>query len=202
VAVTAGAAEVTLRQGSSIRKAAAGLERLLLSDDERVAHCDGSALLVGYLMGLPCFCFRPDVVEAVKLLKESPDSLDAYKQPAAAKRRPVTGSSSSFMKMFQGGLGDKRKPAESVSMSIQRVDLDADLSIYTDVGDKEAASQRLLRVGRLLIWLIAPVAAETMKYGKTIVSDPESTHIRYPSLLQMQATVGYSERTQGERSPC
>ena len=75
---------MTLRQGSSIRKAAAGLERLLLSDDERVAHCDGSALLVGYLLGLPCFCYRPDVVEAVKLLRESPDSLDAFKQPAAA----------------------------------------------------------------------------------------------------------------------
>jgi hypothetical protein len=97
---------VTLRQGSSIRKAAAGLERLLLSDEERVAHCDGSALLVGYLLGLPCFCYRPDVVEAVKLLRESPDSLDAYKQPAAAtasaRRRSATTSGSSLMKMFRG----------------------------------------------------------------------------------------------------
>jgi hypothetical protein len=45
--------------------------------------------------------------------------------------------------------------------------LDADLSIYTDMDDDEGerSSSRLLRVGRLLIWLIAPVAAETMKYG-------------------------------------
>jgi len=168
-----GAAEVTLRQGSSIRKAAAGLERLLLSDEERVAHCDGSALLVGYLLGLPCFCYRPDVVEAVKLLKESPDSLDAFKQPAAAtasaRRRSATTSGSSFMKMIRGD-----KSESSLSM-VQRVDLDADLSIYTDMDDDEGerSPSRLLRVGRLLIWLIAPVAAETMKYGTTIVSDPE-----------------------------
>ena len=109
---------MTLRQGSSIRKAAAGLERLLLSDEERVAHCDGSALLVGYLLGLPCFCYRPDVVEAVKLLRESPDSLDAFKQPAAAtasaRRRSATTSSSSFMKMIRGD-----KSESSLSM-VQR----------------------------------------------------------------------------------
>jgi len=206
---------VSLHQGNSIRQAAAGLERLLLSDAERVAHCDASALLVGYLLGLPCFCFRPDVVEAVKLLRESVDSLDAYQQPAASRRRnrPVTGSSSSskvnFLKMFQGGeggstRGDDRKDKRSVKdqekdqLSIQRgglsmthyhltssvlmmisactdvssvdyvlssVDLDADLSVYTDTTTEGLEERRLLRLGRLLVWLIAPVAAETMRYG-------------------------------------
>ena len=116
---------MTLRQGSSIRKAAAGLERLLLTDEERIAHCDGSALLVGYLLGLPCFCFRPDVVEAVKLLRESTDSLDAYKQPIATAKRRGSGSSgsgsgssigSSFMKtLFRGG-GEKSDESSSLSM--------------------------------------------------------------------------------------
>jgi len=32
-------------------------------------------------------------------------------------------------------------------------------------------------VGRVLIWLMAPIAAETMKYGKTVVSDPRAPRV-------------------------
>ena len=78
---------------------------MILSDNERQAHCDSSAFLVGYLLGLPCFCFKPDVVEAVKLLREYPDSLNAYKQPAASVKTQTEMYSNNlniFSKLFQG----------------------------------------------------------------------------------------------------
>lgn len=69
-------------------------------------HCDSAAFLVGYLLGLPCFCFKPDVVEAVKLLREYPDSLNAYKQPAAtlikSQNELYSNNLNIFSKLFQG----------------------------------------------------------------------------------------------------
>ena len=36
-------------------------------------------------MGLPCFCYKADVGEAIRLLGDAPNSLVVYKQPAARK---------------------------------------------------------------------------------------------------------------------
>jgi hypothetical protein len=79
------ALDVTFRQATGIRQAAAGLDRLILRDEERQAHCDGSAFLAGYLLGLPCFCYKADVSEAVRLLSDAAESLSVYKQPAAQR---------------------------------------------------------------------------------------------------------------------
>lgn len=39
-------------------------------------------------------------------------------------------------------------------------------------GGSEAGSEELLGLSRVLVWLMAPVAAEYLKYGRTVVSDP------------------------------
>jgi hypothetical protein len=39
-------------------------------------------------------------------------------------------------------------------------------------GASEAGSEELLGLSRVLVWLMAPVAAEYLKYGRTVVSDP------------------------------
>ena len=55
-----------------------------MRDSERETHSDGAAFLVGYLLGLPCFCFKPDVAEALIMLRDSPEALNLYRQPKAA----------------------------------------------------------------------------------------------------------------------
>ena len=77
--------DLTLRQGIALRTAAAGIERLILSDKERQLHCDAASFLMGYLLGLPCFCYKPNVAETVALLQQQPDTLNAFKQPAAIR---------------------------------------------------------------------------------------------------------------------
>lgn len=83
-AIIAAGVDVAVKQGKGLKQASAGLERLVLKDAERETHSDGAAFLVGYLLGLPCFCFRPDVTEALKMLRDDPECLDFYRQPKAA----------------------------------------------------------------------------------------------------------------------
>mmetsp|Transcript_8471 Transcript_8471/g.12622 ORF Transcript_8471/g.12622 Transcript_8471/m.12622 type:complete len:515 (+) Transcript_8471:2-1546(+) len=174
-----GALDVSFQQAKSIRQAAAGLDRLILRDDERQAHCDGSAFLAGYLLGLPCFCYKADVGEAIRLLGDAPNSLVVYKQPAALKASAAASvmglmdsaapSRSSFGQLFQGfkgslGMGaNADSPASSSSAEIINI-----LPPEPTLEEEE----KLFGVGRILVWLMAPVAAEYLKYGKTILSDP------------------------------
>ncbi len=71
----AGGANVLLRQGKELRQAVAGIERLILRDEDRQAHVDASAFLAGYLLGLPCFCYKPDVAEALKMMQSKQGNL-------------------------------------------------------------------------------------------------------------------------------
>ncbi|CAN0080734.1 unnamed protein product [Heterosigma akashiwo] len=64
---------------------AAGLNRLLVKDFEREARCEAAAFLVGYALGLPCFPFRPNVLEALRLVQEAPPG-DGLRTPAGAAR--------------------------------------------------------------------------------------------------------------------
>jgi hypothetical protein len=63
--------DTIFRNGSAVRAAAAGVERLILRDEEREEFVEASGLVLGYLLGLPCFAFQPDVGEAVKMLRNS-----------------------------------------------------------------------------------------------------------------------------------
>ena len=53
--------------GEAIKLVVAGLNRLFLKDPEREARVQAATFLVAYLLGLPCFCFSPNVLEAVRM---------------------------------------------------------------------------------------------------------------------------------------
>jgi hypothetical protein len=98
--------------GSVVR----GLTRLLTVDAERECQCEAAALYAAYMLGLPCFSFRPNALEASVLVVES------------TKDDNNSGSADSLL-----------------------------------------SSSGIMRV---LIWLMAPVAMESMKHAQLIVSDP------------------------------
>ena len=68
VVVVMGGLDIALAEGQSLRKAVAGLDRLVLADAERESHSEAAAFLTGYLLGLPSFCYQPDVPEALRML--------------------------------------------------------------------------------------------------------------------------------------
>lgn len=59
-----GTGEIT---GSVVR----GLTRLLSVDTERECQCEAAAFFAAYSLGLPCFAFRPNALEAAVLVFES-----------------------------------------------------------------------------------------------------------------------------------
>lgn len=182
-----GGLDVALRNAKGFRAAVAGLDRIVLKDAERDSHCDSASFLTGYLLGLPCFCFRPDAAEGLKMLRDSASLLQSYKQPKAldittAKNDPVK-SSTDFLKSFfnfnQGARPSKGKATEetvapkvvaaspdSTSTFLARLDnvrvQNGDLPPSAVGADADAD---LLGFGRVLVWLLAPVAAESLKYG-------------------------------------
>jgi hypothetical protein len=54
--------------------------------------------------------------------------------------------------------------------------------------------ERLFGIGRVLIWLMAPVAAEQLKYGKTVLSDPRRSKKLVAVLAALQGKVGEEDR--------
>ena len=189
--------DVALRQGKSLKLASAGLERLILKDAERETHCDGAAFLVGYLLGLPCFCFRPDVGEALKMLRDSPESLEVYRQPKAVEltsgggvKKAASGGFDLFGMMTPSatgaGKGVPGVPAAATSSTgLAAFALPA---IPADAGGED-----MIGLGRVLVWLMAPVAAEYLKYGKTVVADPRRS-VRLLKVLEAVQTREKKEK--------
>jgi len=141
------ALDLISRDSKGMKSAISGFDRLVLRDNDRVMHCDSAAFLVGYLLGLPCFPFKPDTVEALKLIRDHPESLEIYKQPLAIGKS-------------KGTISNKKI-----------TDIVKDTNPTFDLPSLPNNSNDIISLGRLLIWLMAPVAAENMKYGKLIVSD-------------------------------
>lgn len=48
-----------------------GFNRLIQVDTERECECEAAAFFVGYTLGLPCFSFRPNSLEAAVMVAES-----------------------------------------------------------------------------------------------------------------------------------
>ena len=148
------AADVYFREGKELKMAAAGLERLTLRNEEREGHCDAAALLVGYTLGLPCFCFRPDVLEALRLFRDAPSSLEAFKQPLARPSSPSSLTSpppySSGNNVFQSAfdaikiLGTAGGSNKKVTGLLTIPSLSSNLTPETDI----------FSIGRILIWLM------------------------------------------------
>jgi len=95
-----------------------GLTRLLSVDTERECECEAAALYVAYTLGLPCFAFQSNSLEAAYLVAQS-----VQDQSAAGKKNI----------------------------------------------DPLLSNAGILKV---LIWLMAPVAMESMKHPQLICSDP------------------------------
>lgn len=60
-----------LGRGDVTKVVLAGYARLFTADLERECQCEAAAFLAAYTLGLPCFAFRPNSLEAVVLLVES-----------------------------------------------------------------------------------------------------------------------------------
>ena len=71
--------------GEAIKLVASGLNRLFLKDPEREARVQAATFLVAYLLGLPCFCFNPNVLEAVRMA-EVEELKDLLKSTAGLNR--------------------------------------------------------------------------------------------------------------------
>jgi len=79
-AAVAAGLDFTQRQGWYVKLVLAGLNRIFMRDPEREARVQAATFLSAYLLGLPCFCFSPNVMEAVKMttdVKEFAESLSS-----------------------------------------------------------------------------------------------------------------------------
>jgi hypothetical protein len=94
-----------------------GLTRLLSVNTERECQCEAAALFVAYTLGLPCFAFRPNSLEAAYLIAQSQQSSQSQSQPLSP--------------------------------------------LLSNTG-----------ILKVLIWLLAPVAMESMNHPQLICSDP------------------------------
>ncbi len=174
LAFTAGV-DVFIRKGQALRQAASGIERLILRDDARQSFIDASGFLTGYILGLPCYCYKPDVIEALKMLEEYPTSLTAYQQPAVTRlmnsNRQQAMRDETAQKRFDRVLADMKSKVLPLSIKDTNNEIVASskqLQSNRVEEDRAAVSKetQLLNSGRVLVWLMAPVAAEVMRYGK------------------------------------
>eukprot|EP01039_Chlorochromonas_danica_P002026 gene2025-2209_t len=189
-----GSLDVIFQKAKTLRLAVAGLERLVLRDEERQAHVDASAFLVGYLLGLPCFCYKPEVNEALKMLQGLPDNLDVYKQVPYRRQqnqRKASGGSGwgldQMLSQFKSKVPAASPPSTntSLSQSSSSSPLTEESIPSTRTEVQVTAAESILNNGRVLIWLLTPVAAESQRYGQTILSDPR----RSKELLKMVASI-------------
>ena len=98
---------------------------------------------------------------------------------------------------FFGTKGNKLKKDKNIGKTIENAErggvgeeVEESLSLFTlpsiptlKKSTSENESEELIGLGRVLVWLMAPVAAEYLKYGKTIVSDPRRS-LRLLSIIE------------------
>jgi hypothetical protein len=177
----AGGADIFKRGAKGITAAIAGIDRLILKDNERQAHCDAASFLSGYLLGLPCFCYQSDVSEALKLLRESSELLNVYKQKKINPNNFKLKSTGNFFSTFFSEIiSGKSESSSSRNNEINSNDDEknymkeknfakgSDSFLMTLNQSNELKSRQeesLINLGRVLIWLMAPVVAESLRYG-------------------------------------
>lgn len=183
VAFTAGL-DIFLRKGVDLRQAANGIERLILRDESRQSFVDAAGFLTGYILGLPCFCYKPDVIEALKMLEEYPISLSAYQQSSfrnspfrsSAQQSPQRDETTQIK--FENALNVMKNAIQKSPSSTNIVNVDSANSNTNgnsrnqNSNSKEeemTREEQIFNLGRVLVWLMAPVAAESMKYGNLYI---------------------------------
>ncbi|KAG5185578.1 hypothetical protein JKP88DRAFT_354141 [Tribonema minus] len=82
---TAGAVALDIFQGGAerSRRVLAGLSRLFTRDVSRESRAEAGAFLAGYLTGLPCFAFKPNVLEALRMVEGMPELKEAFQSGGA-----------------------------------------------------------------------------------------------------------------------
>ena len=84
-AVAAGL-DFSQRQGEEVKLVLAGLNRMFMKDPEREARVQAATFLSAYLLGLPCFCFSPNVIEAVKMTTDVEEFAEVLSSPVGINR--------------------------------------------------------------------------------------------------------------------
>ena len=187
VALAIALADVFARSATGIKTVIAGIDRLILKDKDRENHSDSAAFLLGYILGLPCFCYQPDVKEALGMFLESRGSMEVYRQPILKNilksKDMKDGNSMSNSNGNSAGFIQDLFSTFSTSFKIPSKQKDSSISSNATVGSSSVGSSiivppmstpdideenDLFGVGRVLVWLMAPVAAEVLKYGKRI----------------------------------
>ncbi len=174
LSILVGLADIAIRQGKGLRSAAAGIDRLISSEKEREYHCDGASFLIGYLLGIPSFCYQSSVLDSLKLLQETPDALQLYKQSKSLEASKVSSNKikvNFFTNMFDSVRGSKPDSSRLVRLdNYTTTEFLAKLSrdVYMEWQLSSTRDSVLLAVGRVLVWEMAPVAAEYLRYGKTL----------------------------------
>ncbi len=78
--------DFTQRQGQELRLVLAGLNRMFMRDPEREARVQAATFLSAYLLGLPCFCFTPNVLETIRMAAEVPEFQDVLSSTTGLNR--------------------------------------------------------------------------------------------------------------------
>jgi hypothetical protein len=114
--------------------------------------------------------------------------LGAVSKPAVSG---VEGIGGAFQGLFGKAVPSKKEKEQSAAVG-QGGALQYSLpSIPTKRGGgSEAGSEELLGLSRVLVWLMAPVAAEYLKYGRTVVSDPRRSQKLLSVLEKIQLVEG------------
>jgi len=116
------------------------------------------------------------LVGSIKMLIENPSSMQVYKQPRAivaekrsAAKRQSGGSSNFFSTLL---LASTPAPAAPASSSVEKNINIPDMSALISSDSGARSEESMLGLGRVLVWLLSPVAAETLRYGDSIISEP------------------------------
>lgn len=168
-ALSIATADIVARSSKGIKLAKAGLDRLVLRDRSRELHSDAAAFLVGYLLGLPCFCYKADISEALRMFLDHRIAMESYRQPLANSLL-LSSQKSSWFAFGTSSTVSKEKSLGDLSVLVP-------LDAYVTGLETDAVG-----LGRVLVWLMAPVAAEVLKYGQSIMSDPRRSD-RFLGLL-------------------
>jgi len=145
-----------------------GLNRLVTVDTERECQSEAAAFFAAYSLGLPCFAFKPNSLEAAVMIFESmkPKEQDTIYNAAISANILSPGGGGGG----GGGTLFKKKP--------------------TTILDPLLSNAGILKI---LIWLMAPVAMEQMKYPQLIASDPREANGLLKRLMEKADKVGMKE---------
>lgn len=112
----------------------------------------------------------------------------------------VEGKGGAFQGMFGKAPPSKKvkEPSADVEQAAQGGSLVYALpSIPSRRGKSSDGSEELMGLSRVLVWLMAPVAAEYLKYGRTVVSDPRRSQKLLTVLEKIQLVESRGEGGSG-----